>query len=139
MSTGKTIGAMIAGFVLQSAGMYLLHDVLLMPEYRMTASMWRPQAAMNHNMWALILANAIFVIGAVLIYIKGVEHKSWIGQGIRFGILLALVSTVYGSLTSWATMPIPHRLAFHWILGEGIICILLGLLIAVIAQPKAAA
>jgi hypothetical protein len=138
MSTGKTIGAMIAGFVLQSAGGYLLHDVLLMQEYNATASLWRAPAAINHNMWAVVLANAIFAIGAVLIYIKGVEQKSWIGQGIRFGILLALVTTVFASLTSWATMPMPHRLAFHWVIGEGVLCILLGLLIAVIAQPKAA-
>jgi hypothetical protein len=125
--------------VLQSAGGYLLHDILLMPEYQATASLWRAPAAINHHMWAVVLANAIFVIGAVLLYIKGVEQKSRIGQGIRFGILLALVTTVFGSLTSWATMPMPHQLAVHWILGEGVLCILLGLVIAIIAQPKSTA
>jgi len=139
MSTGKTIGAMVAGFAVQSAGMYLVHDVWLMPEYRATASLWRTPDAINHNMWAMILANAIFAIAAVLIYIHGVEQKSWIGQGIRFGILLALVTTVYGSVMSWVTMPMPHILAVHWIIGEGIVCIVLGLVIAIIAQPKAAA
>jgi hypothetical protein len=35
----------------------------------------------------MLLAILIYVFGAVLVYVRGVEQKPWIGQGIRFGIL----------------------------------------------------
>jgi hypothetical protein len=76
------------------------------------------------------------VLGAVLIYQRGVERKSPVGQGIRYGILLALVSIVPGSLINYVTIPVPHTLAFHWVIGEGIQCLLLGILTALICQPK---
>lgn len=76
------------------------------------------------------------MIGAVLIYLRGVEAKPWIGQGIRFGIFMALVSVVYGSLSGWVIMPIPHMLAVKWIVYEGLLCVVFGLVVAVICQPK---
>jgi hypothetical protein len=138
MSVGKTIGAMAACCVLQVAGMYVIHDVWLKTDYELTASLWRTPADINHRMWALMIANVIYVIAVVLIYVRGVEHKSWVGQGIRFGILLALATTVYVSTASWVMVPVPHSLPMKWIIGEGALCILLGLLVAAITQPKAA-
>jgi hypothetical protein len=138
MNVGKTIGAMAAGCVLQVAGMYLIHDVWLKMDYQLTASLWRTPADINHGMWALMIANVIYAVAVVLIYIRGVEHKPWVGQGIRFGILLALVTTVYDSVASWVTMPVPHSLPMKWVIGEGGLCILLGLLVAAITQPKSA-
>jgi hypothetical protein len=84
----------------------------------------------------MIAGVLLYVIAAVLIYVRGVEMKSWVGQGIRFGILLALVSTVYNSLALYVVLPIPHMLALKWMIGEGLLAILFGLLIAVIIQPK---
>lgn len=138
MSVGKTIGAMAGAFVLQVAGMYVIHDVWLKTDYELTASLWRSPAGINHRMWALMIANLIFAVAVVLIYVRGVEHKPWIGQGIRFGILLALVTTVYGSVASWVTMPVPRAIPMKWMVGEGALCILLGLLVAAITQPKSA-
>ncbi len=104
----------------------------------MTASLWRSPAEINHRVWAMMIANVIYAVAVVLIYVRGVEHKPWVGQGIRFGILLALVTTVYGSVASWVTVPVPHSLLVKWIVGEGGLCILLGLLVAAITRPKAA-
>jgi hypothetical protein len=138
MNVGKTIGAIIAAFVLQNGGMYLIHQVWLKTDYELTASIWRDPADMNHRLWAIFVANLIFAIALVLIYIRGVENKPWVGQGIRFGILLALVSTVYGSISGWVVLPLPHQLPLKWMIGEGILCILLGMLVAAILQPKPA-
>lgn len=138
MSVGKTIGAMAGAFVLQVAGMYVIHDVWLKTSYQLTANLWRSPAEINHRMWAMMIANVIYAFAVVLIYVRGVEHKPWIGQGIRFGILLALVTTVYGSVGAVVTMPIPRAIPIRWMIGEGALCILLGLLVAAITQPKSA-
>lgn len=136
MDMKKTAIAVVAGFVLQMGGSYLLHSVILMNSYRATADLWRTDEAMGHRMWVMIVAQFLFTLGAVLIYQRGVERKSPVGQGIRFGILLAMVSTVPAALIEYVTTPMPHTIAFHWIIGEGVLCVLLGLLIAFICQPK---
>jgi hypothetical protein len=133
---GKTIGAIFAGFILQMGGSYLIHSVILMKSYMDTSDLWRTEAAMGHRMPYMLLGQFIFVLGAVLIYQRGVEKKSWVGQGIRFGILLALVSCVQGSIIEYVVTPLPHRLVAHWIILESVLTILLGLLIAGICQPK---
>jgi hypothetical protein len=136
MNMKKTAIAVVAGYVLQMGGSYLLHSVILMNSYMVTSDLWRTEEAMGHRMWEMLVAQFIFVLGAVLIYQRGVERKSPVAQGIRFGILLAMVSVVPASLIEYVTTPMPHRLAFHWIIGEGIQCVLLGLLTAFICQPK---
>ena len=136
MDMKNTLIAVVAGFVLQMGGSYLLHSVILMNSYKATSDLWRTEDAMGHRMWVMLVAQFLFVLGAVLIYQRGVERKSPVGQGIRYGILLALVSVVPASLIEYVTVPIPHTIAFHWVLGEGVQCVLLGLLIAFICQPK---
>jgi hypothetical protein len=138
MSVGKTIGAIVGSFVFVSGTSYLIHQVLLHQDYMDTANTWREPADITHRMWAILLANLVYVIGAVIIYSRGVENKAWPAQGIRFGILLALVTTIYTSLSNWAVLAIPHMLAVKWICMEGIQCLLLGLLIAAIMQPESA-
>ena len=139
MDMKKTIGAIVAGYVVQFGGNFLIHGVWLKQDYINTASLWRSSEAMNSRMWAMFLGVLIYAVGAVLIYVRGVESKPWVGQGIRFGILLALVTTVCNSLISWVTMPMPHMLAVKWMVGEGLLAILFGLVVAAICRPKATA
>jgi hypothetical protein len=92
MAMKKTIGAIVASFILLSVGGYLIHSVWLAQDYVQHSDLWRTQDAMMHRLWSIYIANLIFSIGAVLIYVRGVEAKPWAGQGIRFGILLVLVT-----------------------------------------------
>ena len=91
---------------------------------------------MLHRVLHIYVANLIFSIGAVLIYVRGVEAKPWIGQGVRFGILLALVSVIPNSLVQYFVYPLPHELVLRWMIGGGLLSIVVGLVIAAICQPK---
>jgi hypothetical protein len=122
--------AVVAGFVLLAAGRYLIHGLWLAGVYAENAALWRTPIAMQHRVWVIQLANLILAAGAVLIYVRGVEPKPWLGQGVRFGILLAL---------EYFTYPIPSTLAIQWIIGEGGLALLLGVLVAAICRPKASA
>jgi len=136
MDMKRTLGAIVAAFVLYTGTGYLIHEVLLKGAYVASAEVWRTQDAMNHKIWVMLLAQLIFCVGAVWIYQRGVEKKSWIGQGIRYGILLSLVSPVPGFMMNYFVLPVHHRLALHWILGGIGQMILVALVIAVICQPK---
>ncbi len=138
MPMKKTIGAIVAGFVLLMAGRYLLHGVLLKHAYLQSADVWRTPDAMRHRLWLIFPVDISLAVAAALIYIRGVEQKPWLGQGIRFGILLALATAVPQSLTEYSIYPIHHELAIDWIIGEGGLAVLLGVLIAAICQPRPA-
>ena len=73
---------------------------------------------------------------------KRALRKGWgtrLGQGIRFGILLALVTAVPQSMVEFFTYPIPAALAVDWIIGEGLLAVLLGVIVAAICRAQAAA
>lgn len=132
----KTILAVVVGFIVQLGGLFLIHGVWLKPDYAATASVWRTEQAQVARTWAMLLGTLIYVVAAVLIYVRGREAKPWIGQGVRFGILLALAVVAYSSLTGWVVLPVPHLLVEKWILGESVLAVVFGLVIAAICQTK---
>ena len=136
MTTKRTLLAILAGFNLLVAGRYLIHSVWLAGPYAENATLWRTQSAMLHRLWVIHLANLIFAAAAVLIYVRGIEPKPWLGQGIRFGVLLALITAVPQSMVEFFTYPIPAALAVDWIIGEGLLALLLGVVVAAICRPK---
>jgi hypothetical protein len=136
MAMKKTIGAIVASFILLSAGGFLIHSVWLAQDYQQHSELWRTQNAMLHRLPYLYIANLIFSIAAVLIYVRGVEAKPWVGQGIRFGILLALVTVIPNSLVQYFVYPLPYQLVLKWMIGGGLLSIVVGLGIAAICQPK---
>jgi hypothetical protein len=131
----RMIFAVVVGFVVQLGGLFLIHSVLLRQDYMDTAEVWRTREAQVMRVWAMLLAVLIYVIGAVLVYRRGVEQKPWMGQGVRFGILLALVAVVYGALSGWVILPIPHMLAVKWIVSESSLSVVFGLTVAGIYKP----
>jgi hypothetical protein len=134
----QKIGAVVAGFVVQMAGLFLIHSIWLKQDYADSASIWRSPPEQVSRVWAMLLAVLVYVVGAVWIYARGVEPKPWVGQGIRFGILLAMVSVVYGSLSGWVILPISLMLALKWIVGESLLSVVFGLVVAAICQPRTA-
>ncbi len=132
----KMMFAVVAGFVVQLVGLSLIHGVWLKPDYLATAALWRTQEAQVARTWAMLLGTLIYVIAAVLIYVRGREAKPWMGQGVRFGILLALAVVVYSSLSGWVILPVPHLLVAKWIISESLLAVALGLVIAGICQAE---
>jgi hypothetical protein len=139
MSLKRTLGAVLAAFLLMSAGRYLIHAVWLAREYASYSGLWRTPAAMMQRLRISQVADLFLAAAAVLIYIRGVEKKPWPGQGLRFGILLALATAVPQSLTEYFTYPVSGMLAFRWIIGEGVLAVPLGLIVAAICRSEPAA
>jgi hypothetical protein len=130
--------AIVAGFILQMAGLFLIHSIWLKQDSINTASIWRSHPDQTARVWAMLLSVLIYVIGGVWIYSLAVKSGSWVTQGIRFGILLAMAVVVYGSLSGWVIMPLPHMLVVKWIIGESLLSVVFGLLLAAIFRPKSA-
>ena len=135
MPMKKTVGAIVAALVTIVLGRYLIHGLWLASDYQAGVGTWRTPEAMMHRMYLLQLSALCIAIAAVLIYVRGVEPKPWPGQGIRFGILLALLTAIPNSLVQYSVYPVHHIVALKWIVGEGLLAIVVGLVIAAICQP----
>jgi hypothetical protein len=132
----RTIAAVAAGFAVLAGGRYLIHSVWLAQDYLNNTNLWRPQDQMLKVLWVIYLANFLFALGATLVYARGVESKPWLGQGLRFGVLLALVTGIPQSLIEYTVYSIPSELTIKWIIGEGGLAVLLGVVIAAIIKPS---
>jgi hypothetical protein len=127
-------------FVLTMAIGFLVHATLLHPDYTALAGIMRGDAdAMAHFPY-LLLAHVFFSFGVAWIYQQGVKPgASWLGQGIRFGIALAMISSVYMYLVYYAVEPMPPMLVVKQIIFDSIGCIIVGIVAAFINKPAAAA
>ncbi|HKR61606.1 MAG TPA: DUF1761 family protein, partial [Pyrinomonadaceae bacterium] len=120
-------------FVIANVTGFLLHAVLLGPDYMAIKEHYRPEG--SEKMIFICLAYLAFAIGSVVAYAKGVENKPWLGQGVRFGILVWLILTVPSFLIAYAVQPVPTILMVKQILFEGIDKIVLGVITAALYRP----
>ncbi len=130
MDWKKFIAAVVVGYLLVGALGYLIHNVWLMPVYREYEGVWRTESVMMHKRWVMLVGQLIFTILFAWIYTRGVESKPWVGQGIRYGILMTLLAVVPAACAQYTVYPIPYTLALKWMAAGGVQLVVLGLVVA---------
>jgi len=127
----KFIISVVVIFVMSMAFGFLVHGTILHDDYQRLGSLMRsPESA--HGLFPLMmLATLSASIGFAWIYIRGREAaKPWLGQGIRFGIAVALLSTIPMFLIYYVIMPFPSDLVAQQIVFESITVIIMGIVVA---------
>ena len=137
MNVKKPIVAIVVGYVVLMATDWLIHDVWLMRDYAAVPDSWRPFADMQHKMWIMWVGEFIFAAAFAFIYARGVESKPWIGQGIRYGIVMTFMTVIPTSLGEYVIYRIPHMLAVKWMVAGAIQLVILGLVVAGIYKKQA--
>lgn len=133
MNTKKLVLTMVVVFIVANLTGFLIHAVLLAPDYMAIKEHYRPEG--SEKMLFINLAYLAFAIGSVLVYAKGVENKPWLGQGLRFGILIWLVLTIPSFFIAYAVQPVPTMLLVKQVLFEGVDKLLLGAITAALYRP----
>ena len=105
MNLKKAVPTIIVVFIVANILGFLIHAILLRPDYMPLAQHYRAMG--EEKMLFISLAYLSFAIGSVWVYAKGVEAKSWLGQGIRFGIAMWLVLAIPSFLIAYAVQPVP--------------------------------
>ncbi len=85
--------AWVVVFVLVFFLGFLIHGVLLSDAYE-ELKMTRPEEEAMSYLPFIVLADLIFAFAFVYIYARGKEEKPWMGQGLRFGLLVGLIGPV---------------------------------------------
>jgi len=102
--------AVAAVFVVILASGFVVHGTLLSEDYRALGPIMRSEEdAMSHLPY-MLLAQLLMALAIVWIYAKGVEPKPWLGQGVRFGLALWVLTGVAIYLIYYAVEPLPSSL-----------------------------
>jgi hypothetical protein len=126
----RFLAAWLIVFIAWMAGSFLVHGVLLHQDYSTLPNLFRPEAEAQQRFPLMLLAHVILAGAFVWIYSRGVEDAPWMGQGIRFGVAVALLTIVPTYIIYHVVQPMPGGIAVKQIVFGGILLLALGLLVA---------
>ena len=127
--TRKCIISAIVMFVMAWGLSFVVHGLLLGPDYTVTPGMRPPDEAKAIIGW-LILAQAIFGAAFAWVYMQGRDDKPWLAQGIRFGLAMAALTVIPTYLIYHVVTPVPFVLAIKQIVFDTIRVVLMGVVLA---------
>lgn len=132
----------ICGLVVSAAALllgFLVHGLLLRDDYLALAALYRTQAQANANAGWILLAYALIGLSMTWLYRRlPAPEGAAAGQGLCFGLAIALLSFVPWHLLAYAGQPLPLSLTLKQCALDVAAMLLLGLLLAWL-QPRRAA
>jgi hypothetical protein len=129
--------AWLAIFVVWMVGSFVVHGVLLHADYARLPSLFRPEADAQQYFPLMILAHVLMSGAFVWIYSRGVEAKPWLGQGIRYGCVIALLTVVPGYTIYYVVQPMPGMHVVKQIVFDGVLLLILGSVAAFFYRSRA--
>jgi len=135
----KFIIAVVVIFVAWMLGDFVVHAVLLKPEYMKLAGLFRTESESGAYMPFMLLAHVLLALALVWVYAKGREAKPWLSQGLRYGFAISLLATTPTYLIYYAISPYPGDVVVTQIVSETILCLILGTIVAFIYREPAPA
>lgn len=117
-------------FIAWYVGSFIVHGLLLHADYEQLAGLFRKPAEAQSYLPLMALAHILMAGAFVWIYGRGVEPKSWPGQGLRYGLAIAALMIVPLYLIYFVVQPMPASTVVKQIVYETILVLLLGLLAA---------
>jgi hypothetical protein len=129
--------AWVVLFVAWMAGSFLVHGVLLHDDYASLPNLFRTEADSQRYFPLMILAHVILSGAFAWIYVRGVEAKPWLPQGLRFGLAVALLTIVPTYLIYYVVQPMPGLHVAKQIVFDGLLMLILGALAAFMFRGRA--
>lgn len=117
-----SIAALLAGF--------LVHGLILAPEYAALGTVFRSEQESQPMFHWMLIAHLCMGFALTWVYRQGRREGGVFGQGIRFGLGIAGLSTVPWYLIYLAVLRIPESLAFKQIAFDVPAILAIGVLLA---------
>ena len=137
MNMKRWVRAGVAAFAVMFVLDMTAHGKLLMGLYQQTASVWRGHGASHEMMWLMTLGQLLFGLVFAWIYTKGYEAgKPGLGQGLRYGFLIGLLSSISYISVWYVVLPIPFVLAAGWVASMLVDCLGAGAVVGLIYRPR---
>ena len=136
---GRSILNWLVIFILAYGFGYLIHGVLLAPDYQaLPPDTWRAPAQMMANMPFMLIGYAFYAAALVWIYKQGVKPGAWIPQGVRFGIAVWALTSVPAALITYTVSRYHWYTVTKWMCFEFVSIIILGIVTAAFSKGATA-
>ena len=135
MNMKRFIIAFIAVLVFITLANFAIHGVLLKPYYAQTQLMRGETDSAAHAPF-LMLAFFFFSLGFVWIYAQGVNAKPWIGQGLRYGLAVWMITSVAEYIVYYAVQPWPANIVCMQIGYELVMNLIAGVIVAGVYRTR---
>jgi len=130
MLNKKFLLSFVLIFVLAMLEGGIMHGMILAPEYAALVNLFRPHDQQEAMMPFLLLAHVFLAGGFVWIYLRGKEDKPWLGQGLRYGLAVAVLAAWPIYLIYFCVQPMPGMLVFKQMLFDTIGYMVMGAALA---------
>lgn len=119
-------------FVVWMAGSFVVHGALLGADYAaLQGKLFRTEQDSQQYFPLMLLAHVLLAGAFTWIYVRGREAgKPWPGQGVRFGIAIALLTVVPTYTIYFVVQPTPGALAVKQMVFDGLLILVLGVVVA---------
>lgn len=135
----KFIIAGATGFLISFLSGFVAHGILLRAEYATIPNLMRPEAEAINYLPHMVLSHLFKGFAFAWVYQQGVSSGPWLAQGIRYGFAMIFLITVPLYLVYFAVQPMPGMLVAMQIIADSISTVLMGIVVAFICRPAAAA
>jgi len=126
------VASMLFGFV--------VHGLLLAPDYtKLQGTVFRTATDSEAHFPYMLVAHVFMAVGFTWIYRAGRDSRPWLGQGVRFGIAVAVLTTIPTYLIYFAVQPLPSDLVAKQVVFDCVAMILMGIIAAAVNRdPRTA-
>jgi hypothetical protein len=138
MDWKKASLAFVVVLVLANVTGFLVHGMLLQPDYRSMPQLQRSLEEQQAHMPFMLFGSVVYSLAFVWIFARGVEAKPWLEQGVRYGVAVWMISSIPTYLTYYTVQPWPENLVMKQIGFDLVSVVLLGVVAAAIYRKDAA-
>jgi hypothetical protein len=119
-----------AMFVMFVATGFLVHGLLLAPDYTLLPNLFRSDADQMKYMPFMMLAHLFAAFAFVWIYLEIKKDKPFLAQGVCYGLAVAALTIVPKFLIYYAVQPMPAAIVCKQIIFDTISVVLMGIVVA---------
>ena len=135
----RFVVAWVVLFVLWMLEGMVVHSMLLGADYKALTQLFRPAADAQGYFGWMIVAHVLLAGAFVWIYERGIAlDKPWLGQGVRFGVAVALLTVVPTDFIYYVVQPMPGALVVKQIVFDTVGLLVLGIVVAWLHRPREA-
>jgi drug/metabolite transporter (DMT)-like permease len=125
--------SVVVMFVMSMILGFVVHAVLLHEQYAaLTPQMFRGESDGMAHFPYMIAAHVFIAIGFTWVYRQGRENKPFLGQGVRFGLAVAVLTTIPTYLIYFAVQPMPSDLVAQQVVLDTIAMVIMGITVAAV-------
>jgi len=122
--------AWLVMFIVYMTGGFVVHALLLHEDYAQLPNLFRSDEESMPYFHLMVIAHVLMAGAFTWIYARGVEARPWLGQGLRFGLAIALLCVVPIYMIYYVVQPMPGMLVVKQVSFDTIMSLVLGAVVA---------